>query len=260
MKARGRAVRSGGDPAVLAAAEEVRVQLAQGEALAGVSLEIRRGEIVTIIGPNGAGKTTLLRVLLGLLAPTTGRVVLAPGVRIGYMPQRIQIDTVLPLSVRRFLTLTGRRSDAELRRVLAEVGALAVIDSPVQGLSGGEMQRVLLAKALLRNPDLLVLDEPVQGVDVQGQVELFGLIGRLRQERGCAVLMVSHDLHLVMAATDRVVCLNRHVCCTGTPESVQGSQAFVELFSPQTVANLAVYAHQHDHRHDLVSGKETDRG
>jgi zinc transport system ATP-binding protein len=246
--------------APLAAVEEVRVQLTRGEALAGVSLEIRRGEIVTIIGPNGAGKTTLLRVLLGLLVPASGRVVLAPGVRIGYMPQRIQIDTVLPLSVKRFLTLTGRRSDTDLRRVLAEVGALGVIDSPVQGLSGGEMQRVLLAKALLRNPDLLVLDEPVQGVDVQGQVELFGLIGRLRQERGCAVLMVSHDLHLVMAATDRVVCLNRHVCCTGTPESVQGSQAFVELFSPQAVANLAVYAHQHDHRHDPVSGRETDRG
>jgi zinc transport system ATP-binding protein len=249
-----------GKERLLAAVEEVRVQLPRGEALAGVSLEIRRGEIVTIIGPNGAGKTTLLRVLLGLLAPTSGRVVLAPGVRIGYMPQRIQIDTVLPLSVRRFLTLTGRRTDAELHRILTEVGALAVIDSPVQGLSGGEMQRVLLAKALLRNPDLLVLDEPVQGVDVQGQVELFGLIGRLRQERGCAVLMVSHDLHLVMAATDRVVCLNRHVCCTGTPESVQGSQAYVELFSPQAVANLAVYSHQHDHRHDPVSGKEADRG
>jgi len=245
---------------ILATVEEVRVQLARGEALAGVSLEIKRGEIVTIIGPNGAGKTTLLRVLLGLLEPTSGRVRLAPGVRIGYMPQRIQIDAVLPLSVRRFLTLTGRRSDADLRRVLAEVGAPAVIDSPIQGISGGEMQRILLAKALLRNPDLLVLDEPVQGVDVQGQVELFGLIGRLRQERGCAVLMVSHDLHLVMAATDRVVCLNRHVCCTGTPESVQGSQAFVELFSPQVVTNLALYAHQHDHRHDPVRGKETDRG
>ena len=245
---------------ILAAAEEVRVQLARGEALAGVSLEVRRGEIVTIIGPNGAGKTTLLRVLLGLLEPDSGRVRLAPGVRIGYMPQRIQIDTVLPLSVRRFLTLTGRRSSAELRRVLAEVGALAVIDSPVQGLSGGEMQRVLLAKALLRDPDLLVLDEPVQGVDVQGQVDLFGLIGRLRRERGCAVLMVSHDLHLVMAATDRVVCLNRHVCCTGTPEAVQGSPAFAELFSPAAVTNLAIYTHQHDHTHDPVTGEEVRNG
>ena len=245
---------------ILAAVEDVRVELARGEILAGVSLEIARGEIVTIVGPNGAGKTTLLRVLLGLLQPTSGQVVRTPGLRIGYMPQRIQIDPVLPLSVRRFLTLTGHRSRADLEQVLGEVGALAVIDSPIQGLSGGETQRVLLARALLRDPDLLVLDEPIQGVDVQGQLELFALIGRLRKERGCAVLMVSHDLHLVMAATDRVVCLNRHVCCTGTPEAVQGSAAFVELFSPQVVANLAIYAHQHDHRHDPVSGKEEDHG
>ena len=248
------------NPSILATVEEVHVQLARGEILSGVSLEISRGEIVTIVGPNGAGKTTLLRVLLGLLQPSSGRVVRTPGLRIGYMPQRIQIDPVLPLSVRRFLTLTGRRSRTDLERVLGEVGALAVIDSPIQGLSGGETQRVLLARALLRDPDLLVLDEPIQGVDVQGQLELFALIGRLRKERGCAVLMVSHDLHLVMAATDRVVCLNRHVCCTGTPEAVQGSAAFVELFSPQVVANLAIYAHQHDHHHDPVSGKEENHG
>ena len=245
---------------ILAAAEAVHVQLGRGEVLSGVDLEVRRGEIVTIVGPNGAGKTTLLRVLLGLLAPTAGRVVLSPGVRIGYMPQRIQVDVVLPLSVRRFLTLTGHRSLADLRRVLAEVGAPALFDSPVQALSGGEMQRVLLAKALLRDPDLLVLDEPVQGVDVQGQLELFSLISRIRQERGCAVLMVSHDLHLVMAATDRVVCLNRHVCCTGTPEVVRGSQAFAELFSPAAVTNLAIYTHQHDHSHDPVTGEEVRNG
>jgi zinc transport system ATP-binding protein len=244
----------------LIAAREVHVRLARSEILSGVSLSVERGEILTVIGPNGAGKTTLLRVLLGLLLPTSGTVTAAPGLRIGYMPQRIQVDPVLPLTVRRFLTLTGRHRPDALRQVLTEVGAAGTVESPVQALSGGEMQRVLLARALLRQPDLLVLDEPVQGVDVQGQIDLFALIARIREERGCGVLMVSHDLHLVMAATDRVVCLNRHVCCTGSPETVQESAAFAELFSPAVVRNLALYAHQHDHRHDSPTGKESGHG
>ena len=242
-------------PERLVAVEDVRLAFAREEVLRGVSLEIRKGEIVTIIGPNGAGKTSLLRVLLGLQPVTSGRVSTAPGLCLGYMPQRIVVDAVLPLTVRRFLALTGKRKTPELNRILGEVGAAGVLESPVQNLSGGEMQRVLLAKALLREPDLLVLDEPVQGVDVQGQIELFSLIGRIRRERGCAVLMVSHDLHLVMAATDRVVCLNRHVCCTGTPGSVQEDAAFRQMFGPEALRNLAVYAHQHDHDHG-----ERDRG
>ncbi len=252
--------RGGSDDQLLVQSAGIRVRVARGEILSGVDLEVRRGEIVTIIGPNGAGKTTLLRVLLGLLTADAGTVTLAPGLRIGYMPQRLQIDAVLPLTVRRFLTLTGRYPLAALQQVLAEVGAPETLESPVQGLSGGEMQRVLLARALLREPDLLVLDEPAQGVDINGQVELFNLLSRLRQERGCAVLMVSHDLHLVMAATDRVICLNRHVCCTGTPEAVQESTAFLELFSPQVQQSLAIYSHQHDHHHDPVTGKECDHG
>ena len=244
----------------LLTAENLGVGFAAGTVLSDVSLQVRRGEIVTIIGPNGAGKTTLLRLLLGLLPADSGRVTRAAGLRIGYMPQRLQIDTVLPLTVRRFLALTGRYPLADLHAVLAEVGAGALLDAPVQRLSGGETQRVLLARALLRQPDLLVLDEPVQGVDVLGQVELFALIERIRRERGCAVLMVSHDLHLVMAATDRVICLNTHVCCTGTPEAVQGSAAYLELFGPTALSNFAVYAHQHDHHHDPVSGKACEPG
>ena len=243
------------DRGALLAAEGIVVRHGDGTVLEAVDLQVGRGEIVTIIGPNGAGKTTLLRVLLGLFPPTVGTVDRAPGLRIGYMPQRLTIDPVLPLSVRRFLTLTGRYPEGQLRQVLAEVGAETLLDAEVQRLSGGETQRVLLARALLRDPDLLVLDEPVQGVDVHGQVELFALITRLRRERGCAVLMVSHDLHLVMAATDRVVCLNRHVCCTGTPEAVQGNPAYLELFGPQVIDSFAVYAHQHDHHHDPVSGR-----
>jgi zinc transport system ATP-binding protein len=214
-----------------------------------VGLKIGRGEILTIIGPNGAGKTTLLRVALGLLPQTSGRVYRQPGITLGYMPQRLHIDPTFPLTVKRFLSMSGKNQQSKVQPMLEEVGAAHVLKSPLQNISGGELQRVLLARALIRDPDLLVLDEPVQGVDVQGQVELYQLITRIRNERGCAVLMVSHDLHLVMAATDRVLCLNRHICCSGTPEIVTHDPAYLELFGPLAVQQLAVYSHDKSHRH-----------
>lgn len=218
-----------------------------------VQLSVQPGEIVTLIGPNGAGKTTLVRVVLGLLQPERGSVRRAPRLRIGYMPQKLHVDATLPLSVLRFLRLVPGVDRQRALAALAEVGAEQVIDSPLQSISGGEMQRVLLARALLREPQLLVLDEPVQGVDVAGQAELYRLISRLRERHGCGVLMVSHDLHLVMSATDQVVCLNRHVCCSGPPEQVSGDPAFIELFG-QDAKSLAVYHHHHDHDHDLHGG------
>lgn len=218
-----------------------------------VELSVRPGEIVTLIGPNGAGKTTLVRVVLGLLQPERGSVRRTPRLRIGYMPQKLHVDATLPLSVLRFLRLVPGVDRKRALAALAEVGAEQVIDSPLQSISGGEMQRVLLARALLREPQLLVLDEPVQGVDVAGQAELYRLISRLRERHGCGVLMVSHDLHLVMSATDQVVCLNRHVCCSGHPEQVSGDPAFIELFG-QDAKSLAVYHHHHDHDHDLHGG------
>ncbi|QMV63304.1 zinc ABC transporter ATP-binding protein ZnuC [Pseudomonas berkeleyensis] len=218
-----------------------------------VQLSVQPGEIVTLIGPNGAGKTTLVRVVLGLLQPEHGNVRRAPRLRIGYMPQKLHVDATLPLSVLRFLRLVPGVDRKRALAALAEVGAEQVIDSPLQSISGGEMQRVLLARALLREPQLLVLDEPVQGVDVAGQAELYRLISRLRERHGCGVLMVSHDLHLVMSATDQVVCLNRHVCCSGHPEQVSGDPAFIELFG-QDAKSLAVYHHHHDHDHDLHGG------
>ena len=218
-----------------------------------VQLSVQPGEIVTLIGPNGAGKTTLVRVVLGLLQPERGSVRRTPRLRIGYMPQKLHVDATLPLSVLRFLRLVPGVDRKRALAALAEVGAEQVIDSPLQSISGGEMQRVLLARALLREPQLLVLDEPVQGVDVAGQAELYRLISRLRERHGCGVLMVSHDLHLVMSATDQVVCLNRHVCCSGHPEQVSGDPAFIELFG-QDAKSLAVYHHHHDHDHDLHGG------
>lgn len=228
----------------------VQLILGQRLLLENVSLKIGPGEILTVIGPNGAGKTTLLRVALGLQKPTTGTVKRQSGLSIGYMPQRLHLDPTFPLTVKRFMALACNNDQTKILSLLSEVGASHVVDSAVQTLSGGELQRVLLARALVREPELLVLDEPVQGVDVHGQVELYQLISRIRDQRGCAVLMVSHDLHLVMAATDQVLCLNRHICCSGTPESVTNDPAFIELFGTAAVQSMAVYVHDENHHHD----------
>jgi zinc transport system ATP-binding protein len=234
------------------ALDGVSLAFGRRQVLENVSLKLHPGEIVTLIGPNGAGKTTLLRVALGLEKPDTGDVRLKPGLRLGYLPQRLKIDDTLPLTVRRFLSLAphARRGGAE---ALGETGAGHTLDLPVQTLSGGELQRVLLARALMRDPDLLVLDEPVQGVDVAGQAEIFALIRRIRDTRKTAILLVSHDLHLVMAATDQVVCLNRHVCCSGHPEAVKRDPAYLALFGDAADA-FALYAHHHDHTHDHGDG------
>ncbi len=214
--------------------------------LQNIDLEIEPRRIVTLIGPNGAGKTTLVKVLLGLTSPDTGSIHRSKDLRVGYMPQKLHIEPTLPLSVGRFLQIVERDKTACLQ-ALERTGIGHLFKRPVQGLSGGETQRMLLARALLRRPNLLVLDEPVQGVDVTGQEALYRLIASLRQEFGCAIFMVSHNLHLVMAATDEVVCLNGHVCCSGTPNQVSTDPAFVALFGEKT----AFYVHDHDHHHDI---------
>ncbi len=231
--------------------EDIRLARDGRTVLDGVTLRLAPGKILTLIGPNGAGKTCLVRIALGLLRPDSGQRRTRPGLRVGYMPQKLGLNEALPLDVQGFLALAAPGAGfAALARALEDVGAGHVIRTPVVRLSGGELQRVLLARALLRQPDLLVLDEPAQGVDITGQEELYTLIARARDERGCGVLMVSHDLHLVMAATDHVLCLNRHVCCEGHPESVSAHPEYLRLFGMQGARGLAVYSHHHDHHHD----------
>ena len=233
----------------LVALRDVGVRMNAQPVLSHISLAVSPGEIVTIVGPNGSGKTTLLRVVVGAVRPETGEVRRRPGLRVGYVPQKLPVDATLPLTVRRFLGLPARRPRGEVSAALAEVGAADLAGRQMTELSGGEFQRALLARALLERPELLILDEPTAGLDQPGAAAFYRLIERVRAELGCAVLMVSHELHVVMSASDRVVCLNRHVCCEGSPEVVASAPEYRALFGPGTQGALALYRHEHDHEH-----------
>ena len=231
-------------------ANHICVSFGGVEVLHDVSLAIRSGEIVTILGPNGSGKSTLIRALLGIVPVAHGSVSRAPGLRLGYVPQKLAVDRSMPITVRRFLSLPLRVSDVAASAVLARVGVSGIEGRQMASLSGGQLQRVLLARALLDAPQILILDEPTQGLDQPGEVAFYQLIEAVRQETGAAVLMVSHDLHVVMAASDRVICLNGHVCCEGTPRVVSNAPEYRALFGLGTKGALALYQHEHDHAHD----------
>ncbi len=215
----------------------------------GVSLELRPGEILTLIGPNGSGKSTTAKMALGIVRPDEGTVIRQSGLRVGYVPQRLSLDWSLPLTVARFMHLTGPVAQIEADKALEQAGVGQLQQAEMRTLSGGEFQRVLLARAMARKPHLLVLDEPVQGVDFAGEIALYELISEARDRLNCAVLLISHDLHVVMAATDQVICLNGHVCCQGTPKAVASSAEYQRLFGARADATLAVYEHHHDHTH-----------
>lgn len=238
------------DNNILLAAENLSLRLQGKTILSDVNLSLCESEIVTLIGPNGAGKTSLIRILLGLSEATEGRVSRRDDLRIGYVPQRTSINPVLPLRVLDFLQLGAHYNNDEIDQVLHEVGVSHILDSAIQEISGGELQRVLLARALLKKPNVLVLDEPAQGVDIIGQQALYKMIAAIRDHHGCGILMVSHDLHLVMAATDQVVCLNTHVCCTGHPDHISEHPEYLKLFG-DALDGMAVYSHHHDHEHEL---------
>jgi zinc transport system ATP-binding protein len=234
----------------LLTAEHIGFTVRGKEILSDISFALHGKEIITLIGPNGAGKTSLVRILLGLSEASSGRVMRKHDLRIGYVPQRIHIPDVMPLRVVDFLNVTAGYSIEQCQQKLDEVNCGYLLYSPMQTISGGEMQRVLLARALLKQPQLLVLDEPASGMDIIGQQALYEMIRNIRDKHDCSIFMVSHDLHLVMAATDQVICLNTHICCTGHPDAVSEHPEYLKLFG-DAIDGLALYSHNHDHEHDI---------
>ncbi|MEH8047592.1 zinc ABC transporter ATP-binding protein ZnuC [Gallibacterium anatis] len=231
--------------------KNISVQFNNKMVLQDVSLSIQPRSITTIVGPNGGGKSTLLKVLLRLIVPKSGSVHYAANTKIGYVPQKIHLDNSFPITVKKFLALKPKTTKQDIEKVLQLLSITHLAEQSMQKLSGGEMQRVLLARAILNKPNLLVLDEPTQGVDVVGQNELYQLINQMRERFDCAVLMVSHDLHLVMAKTDHVLCINHHICCEGAPDSISAHPNFINFFNNQREQNVAIYTHHHNHKHNL---------
>ena len=234
--------------------QNITVEKETGRILDKVSLRIDEKDFLTIVGPNGAGKTMLLKCLVGVLSPDSGQVTHKPGLSIGYMPQSMEIDPILPLSVGRFLSLNLSIKADFLSEIVNETDIAMLLDRQMHNLSGGEIQRVMLARALARDPDLLILDEPAQNLDISGQLEFYKLLERVYHNRQKAILMVSHDLHLVMASTKKVVCLYHHVCCSGAPQAITRDPEFISIFGDDLSKMMAVYPHEHDHDHVTGEG------
>ncbi|MFP3014686.1 MAG: zinc ABC transporter ATP-binding protein ZnuC [Arsenophonus sp.] len=210
-----------------------------------ISFDLHSGEILTLLGPNGAGKTTLAKIVLGLITPNKGKIIYQSKIRLGYVPQKLLIDMTMPLTVKRFMTLKPKIKATDIIPALMRVGATHLIEQQMQKLSGGETQRVLLARALLNKPQLLVLDEPTQGLDINGQVYLYNLIDNIHKELNCAIFMISHDLHLVMAKTNKVLCINKQICCSGRPEDIALNPEFISMFSHCEIKQIGIYRHYH---------------
>ena len=226
------------------------IRLGSNTVLHNVEMRVEPGEIITIVGPNGSGKTTLLKAIIGAIKPSAGWVKKSSGLRIGYVPQRLHIDATLPITVRRFLSLPRSVPDSIAQDALTTAGVKDLGMQQMTGLSGGQFQRVLLARALLGRPQLLLLDEATQGLDQPGSAAFYRQIETVRQHLDCAVLMVSHELHVVMAASDRVICLNGHICCHGAPGQVATAPEYRALFGSGSQGALALYQHEHTHSHD----------
>ena len=215
-----------------------------------VSFELKAGEFITLIGPNGAGKSSLIKVLLGLIKADSGDIKRSGDIRLGYTPQTFSPNPFIPISVIGFLNLNQKVAQNFLHETALLTGIEGLLDSPLKSLSGGELQRVLLARALLNKPNVLILDEPAQNLDVNGQMHLYKLIQDIHQQQGCAVLMVSHDLHRVMKESTQVLCLYRHICCMGQPETIIKDSQFNDLFADQMDELMATYEHHHNHCHE----------
>lgn len=238
----------------LISVRNLKVRYGANTVLKQVNLDVNPGEIVTIVGPNGSGKTSLLRAIIGAAKPVEGNITLRAGLRIGYVPQKLHIDPTLPITVERFMQLTDRVARQSCIDALDRAGASSLLKRQMSQLSGGQFQRVLLARALINQPDVLLLDEATQGLDQRGSAGFYRQIETVCRESGCAVLMISHELHVVMSASDRVICLNGHVCCEGSPAVVASAPEYRALFGTGTGGALALYRHDHDHSHDHDHG------
>ena len=230
-------------------ASNINVSRQGNKILENVSVVVGDHDFLTVIGPNGAGKSMLLKCLMGFYAPDIGEIRKMNGLRVGYVPQHFAPEHTMPISVRRFLTLRKKIEKAAIEEIAQETGILKILDQALFELSGGERQRVLLARSLLDNPHLLVLDEPAQNLDISGQLGFYRLVEKIYKERKVSVLMVSHDLHLVMASTKEVICLFHHVCCSGEPQIVAKDPEFISLFGNDMATMMAAYQHSHDHAH-----------
>lgn len=229
--------------------QDVSVAYDADPVLKHVNFSVNAGEIITIVGPNGSGKSSLLHVLTGALEQASGHVVRSSGLKIGFVPQKLLVENTFPMTVRRFLSLPSKVSDQAAKDALSRVGSPDLWGRQISELSGGQFQRAMLARAIIGRPDVLMLDEPTQGLDQPGSAAFYQLIAELRDEIGCAVVMVSHDLHVVMSASDRVICLNGHICCEGAPDVVSTAPEYRALFGKGTKGALALYRHDHDHSH-----------
>ena len=230
---------------------KLEVKYGSKKVLQNINLSLNASEIVTIVGPNGSGKTTLFKAIIGSVPLSKGKISIKPNLRIGYVPQQLKVDQTLPITVERFLKLATRNNN-DIEKMIAFFGSENIFREQINSLSGGQMQRVLLAIAIVNEPEILLLDEATRGLDQPGIAAFYRKIENISKETNCAVLMISHDLHVVMRASDRVICVNGHICCQGTPENVATSPEYQTLFGSNIDGSFALYRHKHDHNHDVM--------
>jgi len=240
----------------LISAKNVSVLKNQKSILENIDIQINKKDFITIIGPNGAGKTMLLKCLMGFYKPTSGMIERKEKLKIGYMPQSINVINTMPMTVKGFITVKKKYDDLSLHKVITEVNLGEIVNKQLSVLSGGEMQRVLLARSLLNNPDLLILDEPAQNLDISGQLNFYKLIQEIYSKRDISILMISHDLHLVMVSTKKVLCLYKHICCSGAPQQIAKDPEFLSMFGKDMANMMSIYQHSHDHDHNYLVGEE----